>query len=157
MSKHRFIIYIWIDVFENYDMRDHIIQNFVEVLLFHLMYNYRFFTRLSLKHINVKEMTSILFVMKKWLNFIREKHLIIHDDNYIVVSKLKKRFIQDVVMTLLRDICMLLIKHDITIIFEWISINDNIFVNSLSRDKWVTIVNKWSQLLMILSINNIIK
>ena len=56
--------------------------------------------------------------MKKELNFIREKHLIIHDDNYVVVSKFKKRFIQNVVMTSLRDICMLLIKHDITIIFE---------------------------------------
>ena len=102
-------------------------------------------------------MTSILFVMKKWLNFIREKHLIIHDDNYVVVSRLKKRFIQNVVMTSLRDICMFLIKHDIMIIFEWISINDNTFANFFSRDKWITIVNTWSQLLTILSIDDMIK
>ena len=121
------------------------------------MYSHRFFTRLSLKHINVKEMTSILFVMKKWLNFIREKHLVIHDDNYVVVSRLRKRSIQDVVMTSLRDICMLLAKHDITIIFEWISINDNTFANLLSRDKWTTIANTWSQLLMTLSIDDMIK
>ena len=102
-------------------------------------------------------MTSILFVMKKWLNFIREKHLVIHDDNYVVVSRLRKRSIQDVVMTSLRDICMLLAKHDITIIFEWISINDNTFANLLSRDKWTTIANTWSQLLMTLSIDDMIK
>ena len=157
LSKHRSTIYMWIDAFENYDIRDHITQNFVETSLSHLMYNHRFFTRLSLKHINVKEMTSILFVMKKWLNFIREKHLIIHDDNYVVVSRLRKRSIQDVVMTSLRDICMLLTKHDITIIFEWISTNDNTFANLLSRDKWVTIVNTWSQLLMTFSIDDMIK
>ena len=157
LSKHRSTIYMWIDAFESYDMRDHITQNLVEVSLSHLMYSHRFFTRLSLKHINVKEMTSILFVMKKWLNFIREKHLVIHDDNYVVVSRLRKRSIQDVVMTSLRDICMLLAKHDITITFEWISINDNTLANLLSRDKWATITNTWPQLLMTLSTDDMIK
>ena len=39
-------------------------------------------------------MTSILFVIKKLKKFIVEKHLIIHDDNFVVVFDLKKRFIQ---------------------------------------------------------------
>ena len=109
---------MWTDAFGGYGMGGHVTQNPAEVPLPHLMYSHRFSTRLSPKHINVKEMTSILFAMKKWLDLIRGKHLVIHGDNYAVVSGLRKRSIQGAAMAPLRDICMLLAKHDITITFE---------------------------------------
>ena len=157
LSKHRLVMHMWIDAFENYDIEKHIFESFIDAFMLDLMFNHRFSTRLCHKHINVKEMTSISFVIKKWLNFIVEKHLVIHDDNFVVVFDFKKRSIQKTIMISLREICMLLAKHDVTIIFEWIFIKKNILVDFLSRDKWTTIINTWSQLLKILSIDDTIK
>ena len=115
LGKHRPTIYMWTDASGGYGMGGYISQNPAKAPLPHLVYSHRFSTRLSPKHINFKEMTSVVFAMRKWLDPTRGKHLAIHGDNYAVVSGLRKRSIQGAAMALLRDIRMLLAKHDITI------------------------------------------
>ena len=111
-------MHMWIDASGGYDIGGHISESPTDAPMPDLVFSHRFSTRLCHKHINVKEMTSVLFAIRKWLNLIAGKHLIIHGDNFAVVSGLKKRSIQGAAMAPLREICMLLAKHDVTITSE---------------------------------------
>ena len=81
-----------------------------------MMFNHRFVTRFRHKHINVKKMTIVLFVLKKCFFTLQKCHFIIYDDNFVVISEFQKLFIHDSVMISLRNICIFLIKHDIIIV-----------------------------------------
>ena len=97
--------------------------------------------------LNVKEMTTVLIAIRKWLHLLRGKHLVIYGDNFAVSSGLKKRSINGAAMAPLRDICMLLALHDVTITSNWISTKENILADLLSRGKWSNIANSWPQLI----------
>ncbi len=127
-------------------MNNYIVNYFFIVFNFDRVFNHCYFTRFRHKHINVKEIKIVLFIIRKWLNMLREKRLIIHDDNIVVVFDLIKRFIKNAAMILLRNICMLLARNDVTIVSEWIFTEQNTLADLLSREKWFKITDMWSQL-----------
>ncbi len=75
----------------------------------------RFNTRLSDKHINVKEMTAILQALTAWLPVFAGCNLTIYDDNVAVVAGINKIFMREEAMLYLRRIALLTTAHDICI------------------------------------------
>ena len=67
------------------------------------------------KHINVKEMMTILHALRKWLPIFKGSKLVIYGDNQAVVNGLRNGSIRGPAMKPLRDIAMLLALHDIVI------------------------------------------
>ena len=147
LGKHRPDIYLWADASGSYGMGGHIKYHPDVAPLPNLVFSHRFSSRLRPRHLNVKEMTAILIAIRKWLHLLRGKHLVIYGDNYAVSSGLKKRSISGAAMAALRDICMLLASHVVTVTSNWISTKENILADLLSRGKWSSIANSWSQLI----------
>ena len=142
LKSRRQTYHIWTNVFDLLDMRDYILINLIDVSM--KTFNHRFATRFKRLHINVKKMIAVLFAIRKWLNILKETHLHLYDDNFVVVFDLQKRSINDFVMSSLRDICMLLARHDIVVSSIWISTKNNVLVDMLSRFQFEKIVDIYS-------------
>jgi hypothetical protein len=55
----------------------------------------RFFSRMRLLHINLKEMQAMLWALKTWIHIFAEKKVTLYCDNQVVVNDIKKLFIRD--------------------------------------------------------------
>ena len=144
LKSRRQTYHIWTNVFDLLDMRNYILINLIDVSV--KRFSHRFATRFKRLHINVKKMIAVLFAIRKWLNILKETHLYLYDDNFVVVFDLQKRSINDFVMSSLRDICMLLARRDIVVSSIWISTKNNLLVDILSRFQFDKIVDICSQL-----------
>ena len=125
-------------------MRDYILSCFFDASS--ETFSHRFATRFKHVHINVKKMLVVLFALRKWLNILKKTHLYFYDDNFVVIFDFQKRFINDSVMSSLRDICMFLVRHDIVVNLIWIFTKNNVLVDMLSRFQHDKIVDIYSQL-----------
>ena len=113
----------------------------------------RFNTRLSDKHINVKEMTTVLQALTTWLFVFARCNLTIYNDNVAVVIDINKIFMREEVMLYLWWIVLLTTAHDICIHALWISTHENRLTDLLSWAKFSTIADEFSQLATLQSIN----
>ncbi len=109
--------------------------------------------RLSDKHINVKEMTTVLHALTAWLLVFAKCNLIIYDDNVAVVVNINKIFMREETMLHLRRIILLTTAHDICIHALWISTHENRLTDLLFRVKFSTIADEFSQLATLQSIS----
>ena len=83
------------------------------LLLLDKAFSYRFSTRQQAKHINFKEMTSVLQALARWIETFKGFHLHIFGDNFIVVNGLQKNSIKQEAMEFLRRIAIICAEHDI--------------------------------------------
>ncbi len=102
--------------------------------------------RLSDKHINVKEMTTVLQALTAWLFIFAKCNLTIYDNNVTVVIDINKIFMRKEIMLYLRWIVLLMTVHDICIHALWISTHKNRLTDLLSQVKFNTIADEFSQL-----------
>ncbi len=108
---------------------------------------------MSDKHINVKEMTTILQALTAWLFVFARCNLTIYDNNVAVVIDINKIFMREETMLYLRWIVLLTTVHDICIHALWISIHKNHLADLLSQAKFSTIADEFSQLATLQSIS----
>jgi len=73
----------------------------------------RFNTRLSIKHIDVKEMAAVLHALTTWLPLFAGCNLTIYGDNAAVVAGINKTSMRGGAMLPLRRIALLAAAHDI--------------------------------------------
>ncbi len=106
----------------------------------------RFNTRLSGKHINVKEMAAVLQALTAWLPVFAGCNLTIYGDNVAVVAGINKTSMRGGAMLYLRRIALLAAAHDICIHALWISTHENRLADLLSRAKFSTIADEFPQL-----------
>ncbi len=102
--------------------------------------------RLSDKHINVKEMTTVLQALTAWLFIFAKCNLIIYDNNVTIVIDINKIFMCKEAMLHLQWIILLTTAHDICIHALWISTYENRLADLLSQAKFSTIADEFSQL-----------
>ena len=103
-------------------------------------------TRLRKRHITVKEMTAVLHALQKWRHEFRGVRLIIHGDNTGVVNGLKNTSIRGPAIDALREIALILALEDIIIESHWLSSEDNLLADILSRGQWEKLANNQKHL-----------
>ena len=106
-------------------------------------FSYCFSTCQQAKHINFKEMTSVLQALARWIETFKGSHLYIFGDNFVVVNGLQKTSIKGEAIEPLKRIAILSTKHDIEVQVHWISTKQNSLANMLSRGQYTKIVNKY--------------
>jgi len=148
LCKHEFrhSLYLWINASDLHDMRNYYLHHFDLSSAASQTFSNWFNTRLSDKHINVKEMTTVLQALTAWLLVFARCNLTIYDDNVAVVVDINKIFMREEAMLHLRWIVLLTTVHDICIHALWISISENCLADLLSRAKFSTIADEFSQL-----------
>ncbi len=152
-QEFRHFLYFWINASDLHDMRSYYLRHFDLSSAASQAFSNRFNTRLSDKHINVKEMTTILQALTAWLLIFARCNLIIYDNNVAVVVDINKIFMREETMLYLRWIVLLTTAHDICIHALWISTHENRLADLLSRAKFSTIADEFSQLATLQSIS----
>ncbi len=155
LCKHEFrhSLYLWINASDLHDMRDYYLRHLNLSSAVNQAFSNWFNTHLSSKHINVKEMTTVLHALTAWLLNFAKCNLTIYDDNVTVVIDINKIFMREEAMLHLRRIVLLTTAHDICIHALWISIHENRLADLLSRAKFSTIADEFSQLATLQSIS----
>ncbi len=155
LRKHEFrhFLYLWIDASDLHDMRDYYLLYSSLSSAASQTFSNRFNTRLSDKHINVKEITTVLHALTAWLPVFARCNLTIYDDNVAVVVDINKIFMHEEAMLHLRQIVLLTTAHDICIHALWISTHENRLADLLFRAKFSTIADEFSQLATLQSIS----
>jgi len=155
LRKHKFrhSLYLWINASDLHNMRDYYLRHFDLSSTVSQAFSNRFNTHLSSKHINVKEMTTVLHALTAWLFNFARCNLTIYDDNVAVVVDINKIFMREEAMLHLRWIVLLTTAHDICIHALWISIHENCLADLLSWAKFSTIADEFSQLATLQSIS----
>ncbi len=151
--EFRHFLYLWINASDLHDMRDYYLHHFNLSSAASQTFSNRFNMRLSDKHINVKEMTTVLQALTAWLFVFTRCNLTIYDDNVAVVVDINKIFMREEAMLHLRWIVLLTTVHDICIHALWISTHENRLANLLSQAKFSTIADEFSQLATLQSIS----
>ncbi len=101
-QEFRHFLYLWINASNLHDMRSYYLRHLNLSSAASQAFSNRFNTRLSDKHINVKEMTTILQALTAWLLIFAKCNLIIYDDNVTVVIDINKIFMREEAMLYLR-------------------------------------------------------
>ncbi len=155
LRKHKFrhSLYLWINASDLHNIRDYYLRHFDLSSTVSQAFSNRFNTHLSSKHINVKEMTTVLHALTAWLFNFARCNLTIYDDNVAVVVDINKIFMREEAMLHLRWIVLLTTAHDICIHALWISIHENCLADLLSWAKFSTIADEFSQLATLQSIS----
>jgi len=144
--EFRHSLYLWINASDLHDMKSYYLHHFDLSSAASQTFSNWFNTRLSDKHINVKEMTTVLQALTAWLLIFARCNLIIYDDNVAVIIDINKIFMREKTMLHLRWIVLLMIAHNICIHALWISTHENHLADLLSQAKFSTIANEFSQL-----------
>jgi len=144
--KFRHSLYLWINASDLHDMRNYYLHHLDLSSAVSQTFSNWFNTRLSDKHINVKEMTTMLQALTVWLLIFTRCNLTIYDDNVAVVIDINKIFMREEAMLYLQWIVLLMTAHDICIHALWISIYENRLADLLSWAKFSTIADEFSQL-----------
>ncbi len=144
--EFRHSLYLWINASDLHDIRNYYLHHFDLSSAASQTFSNRFNTRLSDKHINVKEMTTVLQALTAWLFVFAKCNLTIYDDNVTVVININKIFMREETMLHLRWIVLLTTAHDICIHALWISTHENRLADLLSQAKFSTIADEFSQL-----------
>ncbi len=151
--KFRHSLYLWINASDLHDMRNYYLLHLNLSSAASQTFSNRFNMRLSDKHINVKEMMTVLHALTAWLSVFAKCNLTIYDDNVTVVVDINKIFMREETMLHLRWIVLLTTAHDICIHALWILIHENRLADLLSRAKFSTIADEFSQLTTLQSIS----
>jgi hypothetical protein len=91
------------------------------------------------KHINYKEMLTILTAFRVWLPGFSGKNIAIHTDNTAVYHGLNNRSIREPAMEPLREITLLAALHDVTFSAHWIPTSEKLLADLLSRRQFAKI------------------
>ncbi len=145
-QEFRHSLYFWINASDLHDMKSCYLYHFNLSSAASQAFSNRFNTRLSDKHINVKEMTTILQALTAWSFVFARCNLTIYDDNITVVIDINKIFMRKEAMLYLRWIVLLTTAHNICIHALWISTHENRLADLLFRAKFSTIADEFSQL-----------
>ncbi len=113
--EFRHFLYFWINVSDLHDMRNYYLHHLNLSSTASQTFSNQFNMRLSDKHINVKEMTTVLQALTAWLFVFARCNLTIYDDNVAVVVDINKIFMRKEAMLHLRWIVLLTTAHDICI------------------------------------------
>jgi len=151
--EFRHFLYLWINASDLHNMKNYYLHHFDLSSAVSQTFSNRFNTRLSDKHINVKEMTTVLQALTAWLSVFARCNLTIYDNNVAVVIDINKIFMREEAMLHLRRIVLLTTAHDICIHALWISTHENRLADLLSRAKFSTIADEFSQLTTLQSIS----
>jgi hypothetical protein len=116
--------------------RENILKSSSKKIIFDHAFLVRFFSRMQLMYINLKEMQAMLWVFKTWIHMFVEKKIILYCDNQAVINDIRKLFIRDSTMKSLRVIITFLTLHDVLMKTVWISFKKNVLTDQLSRAKW---------------------
>lgn len=103
-------------------------------------------TRQRKRDIQALEMGAVLLALHTWKCEFQGKHIIVHCDNEAVVSGLRSSRMRGPAMVPLRRIVMITALLEISLEIQWISTNDNVLADLLSRLKFDKIANLWPQL-----------
>ena len=138
--------HIWTNVSNNWDINDFWFRAFDDESLEN--FNWRYSTRYRNRHSNIqiKEMRTMLHVLRQWLSRFKNNKIIIHCDNQTVCFELVKSTIHDFAIIFFRDVIMLFAFHDILIEMKWLNSKFNHFADLLSRDEHDRIADEYSQL-----------
>ncbi len=158
LCKHEFkhSLYLWINTSDLHNIRNYYLYHFDLSSAVNQAFSNQFNTRLSSKHINVKEIITVLHALTAWLFIFAKCNLTIYDDNVAVIININKIFMHEEAMLHLQWIILLTIAHDICIHALWISTHENHLADLLSWAKFSTIADKFSQLttLQLISMNH---
>jgi len=127
LRKHEFrhSLYLWTDASGLHGMGGYYLHHPGLSPAASQEFSRRFNTRLSSKHINVKEMAAFLHALTTWLSHFAGCNLTIYGDNAAVVAGLNKTSMRGGAMLPLRRIALLAAAHDICIHAQWISTTEN--------------------------------
>ena len=103
----------------------------------------KFHQFLQNKHINTKKMIIVKHAFCTWLLSIYKYHVIIYDDNYVVIKELHKISIKNDAMFFLQKIMMMIVLNDIFIESWWIFTYENEFADVFSQRDFKKIVDKY--------------
>lgn len=109
-------------------------------------FSIRLHTRLRNKHITVKEMMAVLHALQLWAHEFEGARLIIHGDNTGVVNGLQNLSIRGPALSPLREIAMILALRQITIESLWLSSEENLLADILSRGQWAKLADEYKHL-----------
>ncbi len=136
--KFKHFLYFWINVSDLHNMKNYYLLHSSLSSAASQTFSNRFNTRLSDKHINVKEMTTVFHALTAWFFIFAKCNLTIYDDNVAVVVDINKIFMREETMLHLRWIILLTTAHDICIHALWISTHENHLADLLFRAKFNT-------------------
>ncbi len=148
LCKHEFkhSLYLWINASDLHDMKDYYLLHLNLSSAVNQTFSNQFNMRLNDKHINVKEMMTVLHALTAWFSVFAKCNLIIYDNNVVIVIDINKIFMCKETMLHLRWIVLLMIAQDICIHALWISTHENYLADLLFQAKFSIIADEFSQL-----------
>ena len=87
LRMHRQHYHIWTDASGLRGIGGYILKNIHDPP--QKVFSHRFATRLREKHINVKEMFTVLFAVRKWLDTLKGTYLHLYSDNSLLLQVFK--------------------------------------------------------------------
>lgn len=116
------------------------------LLFLNKVFSYHFSTRQWAKHINFKEMTTILQAIAWWIKIFKSSYLHVFYDNFAVLQGVQTTAIRGKAMQPLRKIAMLYAEYDIEVQAHWISIKQNSLADMLFCGQYTKIASKYPSL-----------
>lgn len=139
-------INLWTDASSSFGMGGYYLHQDESTPLATQAFSVRLHTRLRNRHIMVNEMGAVLHALQKWASEFEGAQLIIHGDNTSVVQGLHNLSMQGPAMSPLREIAMILALRQIVIESHWLSSEDNLLADLLSRGQWARLANEHKHL-----------
>lgn len=146
LVAHRQSVYIWTDASGKFGMGGYLLEDPEQLPSVSEVFSTRMATRHRRMHINFKEMKAVLHAFETWLAKLRGTRLILHCDNEACIFGLRKSSIKGAAMAPLRDIAMLVAKHNIHLVPTWIPTKANQLADNLSRFKFKKVADAYPQL-----------
>ena len=92
--------------------------------------------RYRIKYINWKEIFAIFFTISLWIDEWIGYHIILIYDNSVVIEIINKKSMCGIIIIILQFILFIIIIHDIELHLKWLSSEDNVITDTLSRHQF---------------------
>ena len=139
-------MYLWTDASGKFGMGGYLLEHPDQLPLVTKVFSTTIATQHRQMHINFKEMKAVLHAVTLWLKRLQGTRLILYCDNEACVYGLWKSSIKGAAMVPLRDIAMIMAKHDVYLEPMWIPTKANQLANGLSQFQYKKIANRYPQL-----------
>ena len=91
----------------------------------HRMFSIKLSQHHKKKHINWKEIYTILYTLSKWAHLLKDNAIIFMYDNEPIIDALNKYTTREKVIYILQLIYLIVILHDVELSANWLSFEEN--------------------------------
>ena len=146
LVSSRRTMYLWTDASGKFGMGGYLLEHPDQLPSVTEVFSTTVATRHRRMHINFKKMKAVLHAITLWSRQLQGTRLTLYCDNEACVYGLRESSIKGAAMIPLRDIAMIVAKHDIYLEPIWIPTKANQLADELSRFQYKKIADRYLQL-----------